>query len=229
MISLDHIAVWSNNLFEATYRLSEQTGVGNCDGGFFPGLGLGQKVISLGGDVYIEVESVVNHRMILERERIALEMERQIANGDCFVSWCLRSDDMNEMEAFAKYRGVPMAPGIPGGKFRMSGETTGVANVPVFWDSWFIGKPNLYYVPDLSRHSSRLPIQQGTGTVTPQGVTALEIGGTRNGLKEWLGDVFDPDDFPFDIVYNGGSDGLYAVTFATDDGEKTIRLNAVTL
>lgn len=229
MIALDHIAVWSRNLFAATYRLSEQTGIGNRDGGFFPGLGLGQKVMSLGSDVYIEVESIVNHRMILDQFPIARVVEHQTSLGDSFIGWCLRTDDYDEMEWFARIHDDRVMPDIPGGKFRMSGQTKGIANVPIFSDSWLIGKPNLYYVPDLSAHPSRLPVQAGTGGTTASGVTRLEIGGTRDELRAWFADVLDPDDLPFDIIYNGQPDGLYAVSFGTDDGEKSIRLQPVQL
>ncbi|MCE0764093.1 VOC family protein [Pseudonocardia kujensis] len=225
---MDHIAVWSRNLFETTYELSSQTGLGNRDGGFFPGLGLGQKVISLGGDVYIEVESIANHRMILDRSWIALEVERQTANGPCFVGWCLRTDRYEDMEHFAQIRSTRVMPEIPGGKMRMSGPTRGLANVPVFSDSWMLGLPNLYYVPDLSEHPSRLPIQPGTGAEVATGVTEIEVGGSEEELRSWLGDLIDPTSFPFEIAYNGRAHGLYAVSFGTSTCEKTIRLNSVT-
>ncbi|MCE0764094.1 VOC family protein [Pseudonocardia kujensis] len=228
MIALDHIAIWSNNLFDTTYRISQGTGIGNCDGGFFPGLGFGQKVISLGGDVYIEVESMADHQQVLDRSRTSIEMERQIAHGDCFAAWCLRSDDIGEMNAFSRHFGKPLTEGIPGGKFRMSGESSAkTRHIPVFWESWFIGMPNIYYVPDLSSHSSRLPPQEGTGKVVAQGVTAIEIGGSEDDLKRWLGDVCDPRQFSFDIGYNNKDHGLYEVFFDTDDGPKSIRLNPV--
>ncbi|MFI0467215.1 VOC family protein [Saccharopolyspora sp. 5N102] len=231
MISLDHIAVWSDNLYRTTIDLSRATGLGSADGGYFPGLGLGQKLLSLGDYVYIEVESIVDHRMIAERAPMALELERQSANGDCFAGLCLRSDNLDEIAEFARHRGIAPAENIAGGKVRMvpaQGSAPSV-HAPDFWNSWRLGKPNIYYVPDLTNHSSLLPVQPGTGDVRGTGVISIEIGGTEPDLRAWLGDVVKPAELGIEIVYNGGPDGLYAITFDSTDGPRTIRLNPITL
>jgi hypothetical protein len=230
LISLDHIAVWSDNLYRATAGLSRATGLGSADGGYFPGLGLGQKLLSLGGYVYLEVESIVEHRMIAERAPLALELERQTAGGDCFAGLCLRSDDLDEVAEFARHHGITPSGDIDGGKVRMvpaQGSAPSV-HAPDFRNSWLRGKPNLYHVPDLANHSSLLAPQPGTGDVRGTGVTAIELGGTEEGLKAWLGAVAAPADLGVDIAYNGGPDGLYAVTFDTTDGPRTVRLNPIT-
>ncbi|MEV0056359.1 VOC family protein [Saccharopolyspora shandongensis] len=231
MISLDHIAVWSDNLYRTTVDLSRATGLGSADGGYFPGLGLGQKLLSLGDYVYIEVESIVDHRMIAERAPMALELERQSANGDCFAGLCLRSDNLDEIAEFARHRGIAPSENIAGGKVRMvpaQGSAPSV-HAPDFWNSWRLGKPNIYYVPDLANHSSLLPPQPGTGDVRGTGVISIEIGGTEPDLRAWLGDVVKPAELGIEIVYNGGPDGLYAVTFDSTAGPRTIRLNPITL
>ncbi|MFI0510954.1 VOC family protein [Streptomyces sp. WSLK1-5] len=230
MISLDHIAVWSDNLYRTTADLSRATGLGSADGGYFPGLGLGQKLLSLGGLVYIEVESIVDHRMIAERAPIALELERQTARGDCFAGLCLRSDNLDEVAEFARHRGVTPSGDIAGGKVRMvpAQGTSPSVHAPDFRNSWLVGKPNVYYVSDLTHHSSLLAPQPGTGDVRGTGVTGIEIGGTEADLKAWLGDVVAPAELGVDIVFNGGPDGLYAVSFDTTDGPRTIRLNPIT-
>lgn len=230
MISIDHIAVWSDNLYRTTADLSRATGLGSADGGYFPALGLGQKLLSLGGHVYLEVESIVDHRMIAERAPMALELERQTANGDCFAGLCLRSDDLDEVAEFARHRGITPTADIAGGKVRMvpaQGSAPSV-HAPDFRNAWLLGKPNLYHVPDLANHSSLLAPQPGTGDVRGTGLTAIELGGTEAELKDWLGDVVAPADLGVDIAYNGGPDGLYAVTFGTTDGPRTLRLNPIT-
>lgn len=231
MITLDHIAVWSDNLYRTTVELSRQTGIGSSDGGYFPGLGLGQKIISLGNHVYIEVESIVDHRMITDRGPMALELERQTASGDCFAGLCLRTDSMDEIHEFAKAHGLTPMEGISGGKVSMvpSADKPPIPHTPDFWNSWRLGKPNLYYVSDLSRHSSLAPIQEGTGDVKGGGVISIEIGGTEANLQKWLGDIASTKELGTEIIYNGGPEGLYAVTFDSSIGPQTIRLNPITL
>lgn len=227
MIALDHIAVWSDNLYRTTIDLSTDTGLGNFDGGYFPTLGLGQKVLSLGNDVYIEVESIVDHRMIARREPMALELERQTVNGDCFAGLCFRTDDLDELKRFAAHRGIEVSGAIAGGKIPTvaSQRKPGVQHAPDFWNSWRYGKPNLYYVPNLDNHPSRVPIQPGTGDVEATGVTSIEVGGTAEAMTDWFGGL-ELGDTGIEIVFNGKSDGLYSVTFDTTLGTQTITLNA---
>lgn len=231
MITLDHIAVWSDNLYRTTVELSRQTGIGSSDGGYFPGLGLGQKIISLGNHAYIEVESIVDHRMITDRGPMALELERQTTSGDCFAGLCLRTDSVEEIHEFAKAHGIMPMEGISGGKVPMvpSADKPPIPHTPDFWNSWRVGKPNIYYVSDLSRHSSLAAAQHGTGDVKGAGVISIEIGGSEADLQEWLGDVANVRELGVEINYNGGPDGLYAVTFDSSVGLQTIRLNPITL
>ncbi|NYD69685.1 VOC family protein [Herbiconiux flava] len=230
MIALDHIAVWSENLYRTTIELSRLTGIGSADGGWFPGLGLGQKIISLGGGVYLEIESIVDHAMILERHPVALELERQTSAGDCFAGLCLRSDDLAEIESFARHRGVTLSSEIAGGKSLMvPGQKRGkAAHAPDFLNSWLIGKPNIYLVSDLASHSSVLEPQPGTGDVVGLGVTSLELGGSAEDLDDWLG-ALDPDELGVELRFNGLADGLYAVGFDSTAGPQEIRLSPITL
>lgn len=230
MIALDHIAIWSDNLYRTTIDLSEQTGIGSTDGGYFPGLGLGQKLLSLGAGVYIEVESVVDHRMIADGDALAVEVQRQTFEGACFAGLCLRSDDPSEIEAFAAHVGRPVSGEIAGGKRPVDRRIArkGAVHAPDFRNSWLRGKPNVYLVDDLASHPSALPPQPGSGDVRGQGVTAIEVGGTEADLRAWLGPL-DVDDLGIAVTYNGGPDGLYAVTFASSVGPQTIRLHPITL
>lgn len=225
MIALDHIAIWSRNLYRTTIDLSRLTGIGSADGGYFPGLGLGQKIISLGGGVYLEIESIVDHSMIAEGHPVAREVERRTAGGDCFAGLCLRSDDLAEIEAFALHRGVEVAAEIAGGKELMvpRQKRGKAAHAPDFLHSWLLGRPNVYLVESLDHHSSVIATQPGTGDVVGLGVTSLELGGTEAGLRAWLGDL-DPDALGVDLVFNGRADGLYAVGFDSTAGPQTIRL-----
>ncbi|MGW9269043.1 VOC family protein [Microbacterium sp. NPDC055599] len=230
MIALDHIAVWSDNLYKTTIDLSEQTGLGSTDGGYFPSLGLGQKLISLGPGVYIEVESIVDHRMIADGDPLAAELQRQTFGGACFAGLCLRSDDISEIEAFAAHVGTQVFGEIAGGKRPVdrSVKRRSAVHAPDFRNSWLAGKPNVYLVETLTGHPSGLPPQPGSGDVRGEGITAIEVGGTEAELRAWLGPL-NPDDLGISIRYNGGPDGLYAVSFASSAGPQTLRLNPITL
>ncbi|MDF2919756.1 MAG: hypothetical protein K0S70_3973 [Microbacterium sp.] len=230
MIALDHIAIWSTNLYRTTIDLSAQTGIGSVDGGYFPGLGLGQKLLSLGGSVYIEVESIVDHRMIAERAPLARELERQTFGGDCFAGLCLRSDDEGEIASLAAHLGVPVAGEIHGGKRSMDlrRPRRAAVHAPDFRGSWLHGRPNVYLVRDTADHPSLSAPQPGTGAVTGQGVTALEVGGTEADMRTWLGPL-DIDGLGIPITYNGGPHGLYAVSFDSSAGPQTLRLPPISL
>lgn len=234
MIALDHIAVWSNNLYETAIELSRQTGIGVSDGGWFPGLGLGQKIISLGGSVYIEVESIVDHRRIAQGDPMARELERQTSRGACFAGLCLRADSREELDTFARHRGITVSSEIRGGKqstilAQQRSSREGIPHAPDFWNSWRIGRPNIYLTPSLARHPSVNEVQPGTGEVIGKGVISVELGGSREDLKRWLGEVADPEELGMRIEYNGRAHGLYAVTFDSTSGVQTIRLNPITL
>jgi hypothetical protein len=233
MIFLDHIAVWSDNLYRTTMELNRETGIGVADGGWFPALGIGQKVISLGGGVYIEVESIVDHAMIARRDPMALMFEKQFAKGDCFSGLCFGTDSLDDLETFAAHRGIAVSPAIKGGKepaVLAQRRTDGVKHAPDFLNSWLIGKPNIYYVPQVTDlHSSRIPPQWGTGDVVATGVLSVEVGGTEQDMRDWFGPAFDLAAFGLDFEYNGGPDGLYAVTYGSPAGPRTLRLNPITL
>ena len=79
-----------------------------------------------------------------------------------------------------------------------------------------------------SKHCRRIGItcrgaQDGTGSVTGQGVAWIEIGGPRDDLRDWLGPVFTATEDAVDIRYNGGRSGLHAVGVNTSGGEREIR------
>ena len=225
MIALDHIALWSRNHYRSTFELSQETGLGNLDGGFFPVHGLGQKIVPLGGHMYIEVEGVIDFDVFTNGSWIADTLERNTIEGDYFMGWCLGSDSLDEIEAFAAHRGVEPQHGIDGGKYRMTGpsDASKVILTPSVRDSWAVGKPNMYLVSGFGERGSGLTPQPGTGDVVAQGVAWIEIGGTRDDLLDWLGPIFDSTEAAIDIRYNGGSSGLHALGVNTSEGEREIR------
>ena len=226
MIHFDHICLAARNVYEATFRLSRETGLGNYDGGFFPKYGLGHKVIPLAKDIYIEVESVVDHMELRNNNPVAKLYEEQTLEGDRFLGWCLRADTMDEMERFAAHHGSTVDTRTLGqdtARQMMNGNRGLALQTPSALVAWPKGKCNLYYKPPGITHPADHPVEPGTGTRVGQGLAWIEVGETRQALVDWLGDLVDPDNFPFEVRYNGKAAGLHAVGVKTSDGLIEIR------
>jgi len=226
MIHFDHVCMAGPNVYESTFRLSQETGLGNYDGGFFPNYGLGHRVVPLAPDIYIEVEGLVDQRPVRQGQPLAVFMERQTRDGDRFVGWCLRCDTLEELEAFAAHHRTTVDPNTTGrelGRQMMDGSRGFALQAPSATTTWPTGMPNMYFKPGGGVHAASLPVVPGSGSVRPKGLAWIEIGGSRSDLAAWLGDVGTPADFPFDVRYNGGSAGLYGMGVDTDRGTVEIR------
>lgn len=232
MISFDHICLATPNVYETTFRLSQQTGLGNYDGGFFPLYGVGHRVMPLAPDVYIELESIVDQRKLRDGVPFTAFMERQTLGGERFIGWCLRTDSRDELDAFAAHHRTAVdeqTTGKDAGRQMMNGTRGFALQTPSALSAWPSGKPNLYFKPDTGVHAASLPVVPGSGTTNGRGVAWIEIGESETALAAWLGDVASPRSFPFEIRYNGGPAGFYAVGVDTDEGVKEIRRPAVSL
>lgn len=230
MIHFDHVCLAAQNVYEATFRLSRETGFGNYDGGFFPLYGIGHKVVPLAPDIYIEVEGIVDHTVLKRGQPLASFFEQQTREGDCFVGWCLRTDSLDELKAFAKHHNTVVDESTTGkdaGRQMMNGNRGFALQTPSALTAWPIGKPNLYFKPGNGPHTASLPTEPGTGSVQGQGLNWIEIGEDEAALAAWLGEIGRPSDFPFEIRYNQKSSGLYAMGVKTGDGERVIRRAAV--
>jgi hypothetical protein len=232
MIHFDHVCLAAQNVYEATFRLSQETGFGNYDGGFFPLYGIGHKVVPLSHDIYIEVESVVDHMALKRNQPLAKFFELQTMEGDCFVGWCLRADAFDELQAFAKHHNTVVDESTTGkdaGRQMMNGNRGFALQTPSALTAWPKGKPNLYFKPEGGTHAASIPTEPGTGSIKGRGLSWIEIGEDEAAFASWLGDIVRPAEFPFEIRYNKQSAGLYALGVKTDDGERVIRRAPVIL
>lgn len=232
MIHFDHVCLATPNVYEATFRMSRETGLGNYDGGFFPLYGLGHRVVPLTPDVYIELESIVDPRMLKQGVPLTAFMDRQTREGDRFVGWCLRADTRAELDAFAAHHRTVVdetTTGKDAGRQMMDGTRGFALQAPSALTAWPAGKPNLYFKPGATTHAGSMPVVPGSGANTGRSVAWIEIGESESALARWLGEVASPSDFPFEIRYNGGPAGFYAVGVDTTDGLKEIRRPAVEL
>ena len=232
MIHFDHICLVAQNVYEATFRMSKETGLGNYDGGFFPKYGLGHKVIPLADDIFIEVESVVDHMALRNGNPVAKLYEAQTMEGDRFLGWCLRADTMEEMHKFAAHHGVTVDEktlSVDTARQMMNGNRGVALQTPSALSAWPQGKPNLYFKPPGSVHAASLPVEPGTGRVKGQGLAWIEVGESEKELSAWLGDLVAPSSFPFQVRYNGKSSGLHALGVKTSAGIVEIRRPSVKL
>lgn len=232
MIHIDHLCLATPNVYESTFRLSQETGLGNYDGGFFPLYGVGHRVVPLAPDVYIELESIVDQRKLRDGVPFTAFMARQTQAGERFIGWCLRADTRDELDAFAAHHRTTVderTTGKDAGRQMMNGTRGFALQTPSALTAWPSGKPNLYFKPDAGTHAASLPVVPGSGTTHGRGIAWIEIGESETALAAWLGDVASPRGFPFEIRYNGGPAGFYAVGVDTDQGVKEIRRAAVQL
>ncbi|MBL1119617.1 VOC family protein [Streptomyces sp. 110] len=218
MLTIDHISLGTQNLYEGTERLCRETGLGQYEGGWFPGLGIANRIVPLGPDQYIEVESVID-AYSPQRNPVDKWFYDQIADGDVYIGWCLRVDTREELEAVAARRGTEIFE--TGIRKRTDGTMTAPAHTPDTVYCWQRGLPNVFHVPDMATHAARQPCEQPTA---PRGITWMEVGGKEEDMVHWVGD--EARNLP--LAYNGERPGLYAVAIGTPQGEIVIRRPAVT-
>ncbi|NKL55016.1 VOC family protein [Rhizobium leguminosarum] len=219
MIHIDHVCLGTRNLWEGTERLRAETGLGFYEGGWFPKLGLANKIFPTGGDTYIEVESVVDVHEYESGNPAARFFRDKCRDGDVFIGWCARVDSREELEQLARRLGSDV---FETGLRQRADGTLGVAiRTPETIPCWKVGLPNFFYVADITKHPSRMSTQHGTKT--PLGLSWLELGGTEEEMNDYLG----MSAASLNLRFNGGAHGLHAMGVSTTAGEVEIRRNVL--
>jgi hypothetical protein len=222
MIHIDHISISAANIYEASHRLREETGIGFYDAGFFPG-GNANRVFPLGGSTYLEVGGFVDVFVASDPKRPKPWWYEKVRDGDRFSGLCLRVDTLDELKEIADRLKVKFPAG-PLSKTKPDGTQLYAYGVPSASDAWPKGLPNWYYFPDYNKHPSGQPVIGTTDLVNPLGISFLEVGGTEGALIEWMG--VPASNYPF--RFNGKVPGLYAVGVKTEKGEIVIRRKSAT-
>jgi hypothetical protein len=216
MIHIDHIAIGSANLYEASHRLREETGLGFYDGGWFK-MGIANKIFPLGEGAYIEVESVVDPGKFKPGTPVTDFFYKEM-NDDHFTGLCLRVDSMEELQEVAKRHNTTVLEGDAAERIRTSGPRMITHQAPSAADTWPKGLPNWYFFEDITIHPSGQPVLPAPGLVSPLGIAWLEMGGTESQMTDWLG--VPASGYPF--KFNGKALGLYTVAVKSDRGEIVI-------
>ncbi|HWB31636.1 MAG TPA: VOC family protein [Acidobacteriaceae bacterium] len=227
MIHIDHIAMGCVDLYEASDRLRRETGLGFYDGGWFLAFGIANKIFPLGGQTYIEIESIVNpHKVKPGTPPMDYFLKATSAGEDTFTGLCLGVDSMEELEGIAKR----LKSTIPDTKDTVRVRSSG----PAFVDyqtpaefTWGKGLPNWYFFTDMTLHPSGQPVDPYPGLVRPMGISWIEMGGSEQEMTDWLG--VPASTLP--LKFNGRTKGIYAVAVKTEDGPEIVirRKNAVEL
>ncbi|MFE2376570.1 VOC family protein [Streptomyces sp. NPDC059398] len=222
MFHLDHLCLGVPELDDGVRRVREETGLAHYDGGVFPN-GLANTVFPLGGDVYLEVESVTGHAA--GPDAGAAWFDRAVADGDRWMFWSLRADTLEELEAVAQRLGgeVLRAPGRvqPDGTQRLITTAPGADRA---LDAWRRGLPNWYYRHDPATHPDRGAVEHGDRGAA---VVRLEISADTEELREHSGaETFER----LPLVMVPGPPGVHAVTVRTASGrEVTLRRDPAAL
>ena len=217
MVEIDHICLGVQHLFEGAYRLRNETGFGDYEGGWFPQTSLANRIVPLGDDTYIEVEAVVDAYQLRAAEPVSVFFDACVQRGDAYVGWCVRVASREELDRVARRLHADVVEHTL--KLLHDGQAgAGVARVPDAISCWAAGKPNFFYFPDMTVHGSR-QIPTTPIRCSPQGLAWMEVGGTVEEMSDWLG--ISADMLP--LRFNGAAAGLYAVAVNTAEGERVIR------
>jgi len=214
---LDHISISTTNLYYGAHRLRLETGLSFYDGGFFAG-GNANRIFPLGGATYLEIGGIVEAAKVRDPKNQPWWYPKVQAVGEAFSGLCFRVDTMEELEEIAKKKSYTINKD-PVTRTRPNGSQVRAFSAPGAGDSWPKGLPNWYYFEDFAKHPSGQPVFNWPNIVRPNGISFLEVGGSREDMTAWLG--VPESTFPF--RYNDKLPGLYAVGVNTAKGEIVIR------
>lgn len=214
MIHIDHVCLGVQNVYEGALRLTQETGLGNYEGGWFPRLGLANRIVPSGSDTYIEVESVVDTFELENGNEVSRFFHDACVGGDVFIGWCGRVDTRAELEAISRRTGAPIIEG--GLRTRPDGRTGNAIRTPDTIYCWQAGLPNFFLVEDMALHPARQPTQFGTRKALS--LNYLELGGTAEELSDFVG----TDISSLNLRFNGKAHGVHSMGIQTDQGEVVI-------
>ena len=223
MIHIDHLSLAAQNLYEASYRLREETGLGFYNGGWTES-GLASKIFPLGNGAYLQVEGIIDSYAVQDPRRPGLkQFFDRVSKGEHFRGLGLRVDTMEELEAIAERRASKIYTNPEAARIRPDGTRIVVAQTPSIGEAWSRGMPNWFFFPQMHSHPGGQRVIAAPNLVTPNGLAWLEFGGTEAEMTEWFG--MPASNFPF--RFNGGTPGIHAVAVNTNRGTIAIRRTPV--
>jgi hypothetical protein len=235
---IDHVCIGARNIYDGFERLRDETGFDAYDGGWNPGMGVGQRIVPLGAKTYIEVNSVVDRDMALGHfhgrwyEAVLSDAGRE----DRFMGWVIAVDSKAELDAISDRLGLEIAhegKRVDGKETawkrrRPNGQSHRNENVPDDrHHGWPRGLPMFMNWPGESEgdHPDLIPEALAVEhRAQPRGIAWVEVGDEAL-TRDWLGPAVED----IDVRFVDGPAGLYGMGVRTDDGEVVIRRKPVPL
>lgn len=212
-MQLDHVsyAAEPDGLRATTMRLADALHVEPLDGGYHPTFGTRNMLLPLAGLNYLEVVEVLDHPVAGQAVFGQVVRERSEAGGG-WLGWVVSTDDLGPFERRL-------------GRPAVLGHRTRPDGVDLWWKQigvkGLLSDPQLPYILKWEIDDA---IRPGADKVSTVRIAALEIAGSPDRVRKWLGvDVGGPlRDVRVDWVAPRGQPGLMSVTFDTEGGQVRI-------
>jgi hypothetical protein len=207
-LRIDHVVYAVRDLESAAARFDDTFGIGSTPGGVHPRWGTANRIISLGGDRYLELIAVVEPSVAANTVLGRAISERTVA-GDRWFALCLRDD---AIEATAKRLDLRLERGsrtLPDGRV-------------VAWRGAGIDDPRRTSdLPFFIEWTGEQDAHPGAGGVGHRSgaddIAWVQIAGDADRFAAWTGDASLP------VRFVDGEPGVVAVGLSTPDGDLVIR------
>ncbi|HEX2089507.1 MAG TPA: VOC family protein [Actinomycetota bacterium] len=211
---IDHVIFGTADLDHAADGLLTRFGLASVPGGTHPGWGTGNRIVPLGRS-YVEILGVVDPE-VASRSSLGTYLQRQVADGDKLIGWCLATPDLDGTAARLALNVTDGSRELPNGeilRWRLAGLTEAMSSgyLPFFitWD-----------VP-AQLHPARM---DAAHRVEPLEIAAVAVSGDISKLSAWLGGSRLPDW----VNADDGPRGLQSVTItirSSSGGPQAITLS----
>lgn len=180
---IDHVCLATRNIYVTASRLRQRLGLETYDGGWFPHMGVGMRVVPIPQSIqYIEIESVIDTEtaMLTDWARWFHSVSRE----EALVGWTIRCDDMEALGRVGDRLGFPVKRAdrvreLPDGSWV---SVHSVAPTPLVWPK---GLPNFVTWGDGIHPGQRETVVRPNDE--PARIVWVEYADPRGELREWLG------------------------------------------